>query len=175
MARPRCSVFIAISLDGFIARANGAIDWLSMVERQGEDYGFKRFFDAIDTLVMGRKTYETALGFAAWPYGSKRCIVLTGSSRAAHHGEEFHSGDLAQLVERLGAEGAKHVYVDGGTTIARFLAAKLVDDVTVSIIPILLGDGVPLAPHVGHDVRLDLREHRAYESGLVQLNYRVAH
>lgn len=174
MARPRCSVFIAISLDGFIARANGAFDWLSIVEREGEDYGFKQFFDAIDTLVMGRKTYETALGFGAWPYAGKRCVVLTGSSRVSRHGEEFHSGDLAQLVERLASEGTKHVYVDGGATIARFLAAKLVDDVTVSVIPILLGEGVPLAPHVGHDVRLRLVEHRAYESGLVQLNYRVA-
>jgi dihydrofolate reductase len=73
----RCSVFIATSLDGFIARENGAIDWLSMVERPDEDYGYARFFESIDTLVLGRKTYETAVGFEAWPYANKRVIVMT--------------------------------------------------------------------------------------------------
>lgn len=172
MTRPQCSVFIAASLDGFIARADGAIDWLAVVERPGEDYGFKTFYESVDTLVMGRKTYETALGFPAWPYDGKRCVVLTREQRAAHHGESFFAGDPAVLVERLGAEGAKRAYVDGGAVIGQFLAAKLVDDLTVSVIPILLGEGAPLAPALGGDVRLELVEHRAFESGLVQLRYR---
>jgi len=172
--RPRCSVYIAASLDGFIARANGAIDWLAIVEREGEDYGFKTFFDSVDTMVMGRKTYETALGFDAWHYAGKRCVVLTHQAPASRHGEEFLSGDLTELVERLGAEGAKRVYVDGGAVIAQFLAARLIDDLTVSIIPIMLGEGTPLAPRIGRDVRLQLTEHRAFESGLVQLSYRAA-
>jgi dihydrofolate reductase len=173
MARPRCSVYIATSLDGFIARSNGGIDWLSIVERPGEDYGFKDFFDSVDTMVMGRKTYETALGFDAWHYAGKRVVVLTHSPQAPRHGEEFFSGDLTELVERLGAERSERVYVDGGAVIAQFLGAQLIDDVTLSVIPILLGEGVPLAPRVGHDVRLQLAEHRAFESGLVQLTYRV--
>jgi dihydrofolate reductase len=175
MPRPRCSVFIATSLDGFIARPNGGIDWLAIVERPGEDYGFKSFFDSIDTLVMGRKTYETALSFDTWPYAGKRCVVLTHATPTSRHGEQFYAGDLAALVDRLGAEGSKRVYVDGGAVIAQFLASKLIDDVTVSLIPILLGDGAPLAPKIGADVRLELVEHRAFESGLVQLTYRVAH
>jgi dihydrofolate reductase len=159
-------------LDGFIARTDGAIDWLSIVERPGEDYGFKAFFDSIDTLVVGRKTYETALGFDTWHYAGKRVVVLTHQTFTAKHGEEFHAGELAPLIDRLGAEGAKHVYVDGGNAIAQFLAAGLIDDVTVSVIPILLGEGAPLAPKIGKDVRLSLIEHRAFESGLVQLRYR---
>jgi dihydrofolate reductase len=173
MPRPRCSVYIATSLDGFIARPNGSIDWLSIVEREGEDYGFKTFFDSIDTIVMGRKTYETALGFGNWPYAEKRCVVVTHAPPASRHGEEFFSGDLVKLVERLGAEGSKRVYVDGGAVIAQFLGAKLIEDATISIVPILLGEGALLAPKIGHDVRLRLAEHRAFESGLVQLTYDV--
>lgn len=174
MARPPCSIYIASSLDGFIARPHGEIDWLSIVERPGEDYGFKSFFDSVDTMIMGRKTYETALGFGTWHYEGKRVVVLTRATRVSRHGEEFSSGDLADLVERLGEEGARRIYIDGGAVIAQFLAAKLIDDLTVSIIPILLGEGIPLAPQIGQDVRLRLVEHRAFESGLVQLVYRPA-
>src|SRR5688572_3370030 len=100
MARPQVSVFIAASVDGFIARADGAIDWLSIVQRAGEDYGFKTFFDSIDTLVMGRKTYDTVLGFD-WPYTGKRCVVVTSdTSKTSRHGEKFFAGELAVLVER---------------------------------------------------------------------------
>lgn len=173
MARPRCSVYIAASLDGFIARKSGAIDWLSVVARDGEDYGFGQFFASIDTLAIGRKTYETALGFDTWPYAGKRCVVLTHSARESIHGETFFAGRPSELVERLGRDGAAHVYVDGGATIASFLADGVVDDVTVSVIPILLGEGVPLAPAIGRDVRLRLQDHRAFGSGLVQLTYRT--
>jgi dihydrofolate reductase len=169
----QCSVFIAASLDGFIARPDGGIDWLARVERPGEDYGFQKFHDAIDTLIVGRKTYETALGFAAWPYGGKRCIVLTHGARQARHGEEFHQGDPGALVARLTAEGCKRAYVDGGAVIQQFLAAGLITDLTVSIIPILLGEGVRLFGETGRDLPLQLVGSRAFDSGLVQLEYRL--
>src|SRR5262245_28731538 len=111
MSRPRCSVFIATSLDGYIARRDGSLDWLDAVQRPGEDYGFGAFYASVDTLVMGRGTYETALGFAAWPYAGKRVVVLTHAPRASRHGERFHAGDPAALLESLHAEGARHVYV----------------------------------------------------------------
>jgi dihydrofolate reductase len=173
MQRPRCSVYIATSLDGLIARKDGRLDWLSIVERPGEDYGYARFFASIDTLVMGRKTYETALSFEPWPYAGKRTVVLTHAAPAPRHGESFYSGDLGALVEQLARDGARHVYVDGGTVLSQFLALGLVDDVTVSIIPVLLGEGVPLTQHLGRDVGLRLVESRSFESGLVQLEYRV--
>jgi dihydrofolate reductase len=166
-------VFIATSLDGFIARRDGSIDWLAAVERPGEDYGSTAYYASVDTIVMGRKTYDTAIGFEPWPYARMRCVVLTSDrARTSRHGEAFYSGDLAALLDRLGAEGARHMYIDGGTIIGQALAAGLVDEVTVSLIPVLLGDGTPLAPGLGADVRLELVEHRAFPSGLVQLRYR---
>jgi dihydrofolate reductase len=169
----QCSVFIATSLDGFIARLDGSIDWLSRVECPGEDYGYGRFHDSIDTVIVGRKTYQTALGFPAWPYGGKRCIVLTHQAPRSKHGEEFHDGPAPALVARLAAEQARRAYVDGGQVIRQFLAAGLITDLTLSIIPILLGEGVPLFGQTGPELPLTLVSSRAYDSGLVQLEYRL--
>ncbi len=171
--RPQCSVFIAASLDGFIARRDGNIDWLSIVERPNEDYGFKRFFDTVDALVIGRKTWETAKGFEPWPYAGKRVVVLTHRELEAKHDEERYEGKPEPLVEKLGAEGVKRVYVDGGNVIRQFLAANLISDLTLSIIPILLSEGEPLFGKLGHDVPLKLRDAQKFESGLVQLHYDV--
>lgn len=168
----QCSVFIATSLDGFIARRDGRIDWLARVERPGEDYGYQRFHDSVDTLVVGRKTYETALGFPSWPYGGKRCIVLTRGAPEARHNEEFHAGAPAILAGRLKADGCKRVYVDGGGVIQQFLSAGLITDMTLSIIPILLGDGVRLFESTTRELPLRLVGSRSFESGLVQLEYR---
>ncbi len=167
----RCSVFIATSLDGFIARENGAIDFLSIVERPGEDYGYAKFFDSVDTVVIGRKTYEIALGFEAWPYAKKRIVVMTHQERTAKHNEEFFSGDPKALVAKLSSAGAKRIYVDGGSVIRQFLAEKLVTDLTISIIPVLLGTGIRLFDGLPNDVRLDLLSNREFDSGLVQVHY----
>jgi dihydrofolate reductase len=169
----QCSVFIAASLDGFIARPDGTIDWLSRVERPGEDYGYRKFHDSIDTVIVGRKTYELALRFPSWPYQGKRCIVLTHQTRQSKHGEEFHDRPPAMLVARLAAEQARRAYVDGGQVIRQFLAAGLITDLTLSIIPILLGEGVPLFGKTGPDLPLTLVSSRAYDSGLMQLEYRL--
>jgi dihydrofolate reductase len=171
--RPRCSVFIAVSLDGFIARPDGSLDWLAVVEQKGEDYGYQRFADSVDVLVVGRKTYETALGFDGWPYSGKRCIVVTHRPSEARHGEEFFAGEPRALVERLAREGAGRVYVDGGQIIQQFLAANLIDDLTLSVIPVLLGDGIPLFAR-GPERRLVLEETRSWPTGLTQLHYRIA-
>jgi dihydrofolate reductase len=168
----RCSVFIATSLDGYIARADGSIDYLSIVERAGEDYGYRAFFDSIDTLVIGRSTYDLALGFNPWPYAGKRCIVLTHSAREAKHGEEFFSGEPRELAERLKASGTQRAYVDGGAVIQQFLAARLIDDLTVSVIPVLLGAGIRLFGDTQGDLPLELHASKNFESGLVQLTYR---
>lgn len=172
--RPRASVFIAQSLDGYIARADGNIDFLASVERPGEDYGYAAFFAAIDSLVIGRKTYDTVLGFGAWPYGSKRCVVLTHRSPAnARSGEEFFAGTPQALLERLGGDGVRHVYIDGGNVIQQFLAADLIDDLTISVVPIALGAGIRLFADTGIEHNLTLQESRGFPSGLVQLRYQV--
>jgi dihydrofolate reductase len=169
----QCSVYIAASLDGFIARLDGRIDWLATVERAGEDYGYQRFRDSIDVCIVGRKTYETVLEFETWPYAGKRCIVMTHAALNAKHGEEFYCGPPEVLVERLSAEKAKRAYVDGGVVIQQFLSAGLISDLTVSVVPILLGEGVRLFGRTGRDLPLKFVASRAFESGLVKLEYRL--
>jgi dihydrofolate reductase len=171
MQRPRCSVFIASSLDGYIARPDGTFDFLSVVERPNEDYGFAEFFGTIDALVIGRNTYETALGFPEWPYAGKRCIVLTHREAPSVHGEQFFAGEPQALLEQLALAGAQRLYVDGGAVIREFLAHDLIDDLTLSVIPLLLGRGVALFGNEVPEQRLALESCQAYESGLVQLRY----
>jgi dihydrofolate reductase len=169
--RPRFSVFIATSLDGYIARANGDIDWLQIVHPLDEAHGYQAFFDSIDTIVVGRGTYDTVLGFAEWPYRGKRVIVMTRRPAEARHGAELYSGTATDLVARLGP--AQRVYVDGGSVIAQFFAAHLIDDVTLSIIPIVLGGGIRLFSGGEGEHRLELDGQRSWPTGLVQLRYRV--
>ena len=173
MAKPKISVFIATSLDGFIARSNGSIDWLSQVENPGEDYGYGEFFASVDTMVIGRKTYETALSFPDWPYAGKRVVVMTHQSFDSQLGEEFFSGSPAELARKLQEGGAEHLYVDGGATIRGFLAENLVDELTISVIPILLGEGRPLFGAGVPEARLVLQSSQSYPKGLVQLRYRL--
>ena len=169
--RPRFSVFIAASLDGFIARADGNIDWLSIHPLDQEPNGYDEFIRSVDAIVIGRGTYETALGFGGWAYDRKRVIVLTHGARESRHGEEFHAGEPDSLLPRLA--GCKRVYVDGGKVISQFFAADLIDDVTVGILPIVLGGGIRLFPGGEGEHRLALERHRVYRSGMVQLEYRV--
>jgi dihydrofolate reductase len=172
--RPRCSVFIAISADGYIARPDGGLDWLEAVAQPGEDYGYKAFADSVDVLAIGRNTYDTARAFEHWPYGGKRCIVLTHRSAQARHNEEFFDGAPRELIDKLSREGARHVYVDGGHVIRSFLAERLLDEVTLSIVPVLLGSGIPLFQADIAEQRLKLLASRAFDSGLVQLHYGAA-
>jgi dihydrofolate reductase len=173
-----CSVFIATSLDGFIARSNGDIDWLTDPggADAGEDYGYQEFIDSVDTLVVGRNTYELVLSFDAWPYAGKRVVVLShGAPPVPEHlsgSVEITSGQPAELVRCLSESGARHVYVDGGKTIQGFLQAGLVQDMTITRIPILIGDGIPLFGQLDRDVRFEHVETKAYPSGFVQSKYR---
>ena len=137
-------MFIATSLDGYIARPDGRLDWLEPMHVPGEDRGYQAFLDTVDTIVVGRGTYDVVLGFSSWPYVGKRVVVLTHRPAAPRHGEEFFEGDPAALVGRLARDGARRVYVDGGAVISQFLAAGLVDDLTINVVPIVLGEGLRL-------------------------------
>jgi dihydrofolate reductase len=167
----RFSVFIATSLDGYIARANGDIDWLQIVHPLDESHGYDAFFASCDTLVVGRGTYDTALGFADYPYAAKRVIVMTHRPATSRHGEEFVAGRATDIAARV--DDARRVYVDGGDVIRQFFAAQLITDVTISIVPIVLGAGIRLFDRGEGEHRLQLLEHRAWQSGLVQLRYVV--
>jgi dihydrofolate reductase len=168
-------VFIALSADGFIARSDGGLDWLSRVERGGEDYGYKAFAETTDVLVMGRNTYDVVLGIGHWGYEGMRCIILTNRPAESRRGEEFFSGSPEQLADQLARQGARRVYVDGGVVIRQFLAARLIDDLTLSVIPVLLGSGIPLFATGASEQALVLETSQSFDSGLVQLRYRVQH
>lgn len=171
MPAPRFSVFCGASLDGYIARADGDLGWMSIVHPLDESHGYEAFLGSCDVIVIGRGTYDVVLGFPEWPYPGKRVVVMTHRAAEPRHGEELFAGDARALAAELA--GATRVYVDGGQVIRQFFAAGLVDDVTVSILPIVLGDGIPLFPGGEGEHRLELEGHRAWPSGLVQLRYRV--
>ena len=169
--RPRCSIFIATSLDGYIARADGSIDWLSIVHPVDEAHGYEIFMSSVDTIVIGRRTYETVLEYEKWPYLGKRVIVMTHHPAKALNAEEFYSGSTLELANRL--TEAKRVYVDGGNVVSQFFAAGLIDDATISIIPIVLGNGIRLFSGGEGEHRLELESSRSWPSGMVQMRYRV--
>ena len=169
--------YIATSLDGFIARPDGGLDWLPQPVEGGEDYGYGEFFASIDAIVMGRNTFDTVLSFGEWPYADKPMWVLSSRELAL---PAFvppivtrWSGSLTALVEELTVHRVKKVYVDGGKTIQSFLRAGLLDEVTITTIPVLIGQGIPLFGSLEADVKLKLMESRAFEDGLVQNRYAV--
>jgi dihydrofolate reductase len=179
MADVKCTVFIATSLDGFIARENGAIDWLNSVDDLGEDYGFAAFMKTVDALVMGRHTYETVRGMGTWPYGKTPVIVLATKKvtvpKELAKNVTVMSGKVDTIVNALAAREMKHLYVDGGITIQRFLNAGAIHRVIVTRIPVLIGTGIPLWGKLDRgDVRLRHVQTRSYPNGLVQSDYEVA-
>ncbi len=170
----KASVFVGTSLDGFIARADGALDFLP--SGGGEPHGYNEFMASVDAMVIGRKTYETVLAFDAWPYGDKPVFVLSTHPLAPAPVEavvEHMSGSPADIVSRLVARGVKHVYVDGGITIQRFLQAGLIQRLIVTRVPVLIGTGTPLFGAVPRDIALRHIATRQYASGLVQSEYEV--
>jgi dihydrofolate reductase len=174
------SVFIAVSLDGFIARSGGELDWLDAANAavpEGEDCGFRAFWEPIDALIMGRRTYEQVLSFGSWPYGDKPVVVLSSNMieipKDLAQTVSWSSESPEKLCERLSSEGAKRLYIDGGLTIQRFLSAGLINDLTITVIPIILGSGRSLFGDAGKDIHLRHIATRTYDFGFVQSTYEV--
>ena len=169
------SVFVGTSLDGFIARPNGALDFLP--ESGGEPHGYLEFIASVDAIVIGRKTFETVLAFETWPYGNKRVVVLSNRPvdfSAVRGGVvEQMAGPPAEIVSQLAASGAHHLYIDGGITIQGFLRAGAVQRLVITRVPVLIGDGVPLFGTLPHDIPLKHISTRHFSSGLVQSEYDV--
>ena len=171
----RASVFVGASVDGFIARTNGDLDWLPA--GGGEPHGYDEFIASVDGIVIGRKTFETVLTLGAWPYGDKRVVVLSNRpvdlSAAGGSAVEQMGGPPVEIVAQLAASGAHHLYVDGGITIQGFLRAGLIQRLVITRVPVLIGDGIPLFGTLPHDLRLRHVMTRHYPSGLVQSEYHV--
>lgn len=170
------SVFVGTSVDGFIARPNGDFDFLP--PGGGEPHGYDEFMATVDALVIGRKTFETVVGLATWPYGRKRVVVLSGRPvdlSAVRGGVvEQMAGPPAEIVSKLAASGAHHLYVDGGITIQGFLRAGLIQRIIITRVPVLIGNGIPLFGTLLRDIRLHHVATQHYPSGLVKTEYRVA-
>lgn len=169
----RASVFVGVSLDGFIARPDGGLDFLPA---DAEPHGYDEFMASVDALVIGRKTFETVLGFGTWPYGDKPVFVLSTRPLApAPRGAvvAHMSGNPAEIVSQLAARGLGHVYVDGGITIQRFLAAGLILRLIITRVPVLIGTGIPLFGALKRDIVVQHVATRQYASGLVQSEYVV--
>jgi dihydrofolate reductase len=174
-------VFIGVSLDGFIARADGDIDWLTdpapgplhaSITSSAEAPGWETFLPSVDHIVMGRGTYEKALTFDSWPYVGKRVIVLS-TTLATDDDRVTIAPDLDGALRELADSGADQVYVDGGKVIQTFLRADLIDEITIGWAPVLIGGGLPLFGLLDHDIQLSLLASHASEGGMVHARYAV--
>jgi dihydrofolate reductase len=168
------SVFVGTSLDGYIARVDGALDFLP--PGGGEPHGYDEFMATVDALVIGRNTYETVLSFAEWAYGQKPVFVLSTRALATPPAGaivERLAGEPADIVAQLESRGIRHVYVDGGDTVQRFLRAGLIHRLIITRVPVLIGNGIPLFGDLPGDVRLRHIATRSFPSGLVQSEYHL--
>lgn len=175
-----CRVFIATSLDGFIARPDGSIDWLEQANElipPGEDCGYDAFIASVDALVMGRLTFDAVRSTSPWPYGEKPLYVLSRTLSALPPGGptsvRLISGEPTSVVSEAAKQGHWSLYVDGGVTIRAFLAAGLIRELIITVIPVLLGEGRPLFGQVPGDVKLRLLSSRSFPFGFVQNHYAV--
>lgn len=163
-------LFIACSLDGFIARKDGGIDWLFT----DQDYGYKEFYESVDTLLVGRKTYELACSFPEWPYAEKKTVVFTKNKNQKTNSRIEFSSDPIPFTKKLLKENGKNVWiVGGGEIISIFLNAEMVDELRVFVHPVILGDGIPLFTKIKKQIKLKLINEQKFSTGLVELHYRV--
>lgn len=172
----KLSLFIATSLDGYIAKPNDDLSFLKIVEKEGEDYGYTQFTNTIDTLIIGRKTYDyvaNEIGASHYDNGERDVYVITRTKRPSVGRTTFYTGNLAELVKKLQSETGKNIYCDGGAeVITELLKHDLIDGFIISIIPILLGEGTRLFKDGRPEQMLELVGTQTFDTGLVQLHYK---
>jgi len=175
----KSSVFIATSLDGYIARKDGSLDWLdaaSATVTKGEDCGYDNFINSVDALVMGRHSFEKVLSFGDWQYDKKVFVlssVIKDVPNELTDKVEIKSGSPTEIVASIRARGYKNLYIDGGITIQRFLEEGLITNMTITVIPIILGGGIPLFGQRNRDIVLEHIASKSYDFGFVQSTYKV--
>jgi dihydrofolate reductase len=171
-------LFIAMSLDGYIAKPNDDLSFLSIVEKEGEDYGYAEFTANIDTLIVGRKTYDYVLreiGATHYDNGQRDLYVITRTERPSVGRTKFYIGSLTELVKRLKSENGKNIYCDGGAeVINELLKNDLIDEMIISVIPILVGNGTRLFKDGRPEQKLKLVNVKTFDTGLTQLHYKRA-
>lgn len=167
-------IYIAMSLDGYIAKPNDDLGFLSIVEKEGEDYGYSQFIETIDTVIIGRKTYDWVMKqVPEFVHADKDTFVITRSDKPSVGKTTFYNGNLNDLILKLKNESGKDIFIDGGAEIVNeLLKEKLVDELVISIIPILVGDGTKLFNDGRPEQQLNLTDTKYFEKGLVQLHYK---
>ena len=167
-------LYIAASLDGYIARPDGAVDWLNDFPGNGEDFGYFTFYDSVDCILMGSRTYQQVLGFGDWPYPGKTSFIFTHRCLKTERDDiEFVSGDVEVALQDINARGFERIWLLGGANLVQaFIAKGLVDEYIISIIPLLLGEGIALFNPVEVEGKLEFIEALTFPGGLVQLHYR---
>jgi dihydrofolate reductase len=170
---PKVIVYIAMSLDGYIAAPGDDLSFLSMVEKEGEDYGYGVFMEQIATVIMGRKTYDWVMKHVeTFPHANLPTYILTRQNLPPIGNITFYNQNLSDLLKRLKAQEGKNIFVDGGAqTVQALLKENLIDEFILSIIPVLLGSGIRLFDADYSIQNLKLIQSNSYESGLVQLHY----
>jgi len=166
-------VYIAMSIDGYIARPDGDLDWLSAVELAGEDYGYSNFIKTVDTVMLGRKTYDKVLSFGIpFPHSDKQCYIITRTPKPTEGNINFYTGDIPALVAQIKKQPGKNIFVDGGAQIVNeFMKHQLVDEFIISIIPVFLGSGISLFNEGRPEMKMKLAGSISFPSGLLQLHY----
>lgn len=172
----KISLFIATSLDGYIAKPNDDLSFLKLVEKEGEDYGYAEFTDTVDTLIIGRKTYDYVLkeiGPSHYDNGERDVYVITRTERPQVGRTIFYTGSLPELVARLKSESGKNIYCDGGAeVINELLKHDLIDEFIISVIPVLLGNGTRLFNDGRPEQAIEFITAKTFETGLTQLYYK---
>ena len=172
----KISLFIAMSLDGYIAKPNDDLSFLKLVEKEGEDYGYDEFTTNIDTIIIGRRTYDYVvkeIGASHYDNGKRDVYVITRTERPKSARTTFYTGNITELVDRLKSESGKNIYCDGGAeVINELLKHDLIDEFTISVIPVLLGNGTRLFKDGRPEQTLDFIEAKTFETGLTQLHYK---
>lgn len=166
-------LYIAMSVDGYIAKPNDDLSFLSLVEKEGEDYGYTDFISTIDTVIIGRKTYDWVTKQVAYPHTEKNTYVITREHKPSEGNITFYNKDLTELITRLKSEPGKNIFCDGGAEIVNLLLNDhLIDELIISIIPILVGNGTSLFKKHIPELTLELIGSKTFDTGLVQLHYK---
>src|SRR5688572_19840302 len=169
-------VYIATSLDGYIAKPNDDLSFLSIVDQDGEDYGYKDFIKTVDTVILGRRTYDWVMNeVGEFPHADKNSFIITRTARPSIGKTNFYTGNLPDLIARLKSEPGKNIFIDGGAQIVNeLLKDNLVDEFIISVIPILIGEGIRLFKDGRPEQRLELISVKQFDKGLAQLHYKRA-
>lgn len=169
-------LYIATSLDGYIAKPNDDLSFLSIVQQDGEDYGYADFVESVDTVILGRKTYDWVMTqVPEFPHVDKNSFIITRAARPSIGKANFYTGKLKDLISRLKTEQGKNIFIDGGAEIVNeLLKENLIDEFIISIIPILVGDGIKLFKDGRPELKLELLSTKQFDKGLTQLHYKRA-